>query len=56
MNEIRALRAIDRIDELKSKGQWSLRQVKRYRGVGGLAKSHRDYLMDEMVGLSFSFS
>jgi len=34
---------------LKDSGRWSFRQPKKQRGLGGLIKTHWDYLMDEMV-------
>lgn len=51
MNELRLIRTIDRIDALKDGGRWSFRQPKKQRGIGGLAKTHWDYLLDEMVSL-----
>ena len=49
MTELRLIRTIDRIEALKDGGRWSFRQPKKQRGVGGLIKTHWDYLMDEMV-------
>ena len=49
MAELRLARTADRIEALKGAGCWSFRQPKKQRGVGGLVKSHWDYLMDEMV-------
>lgn len=49
MTELRLIRTFDRIEVLKDGGRWSFRQPKKQRGVGGLAKTHWDYLMDEMV-------
>lgn len=39
----------ERIETLKDSGAWSFRQPKKQRGVGGLMKTHWDYLLDEMV-------
>ena len=50
MSELRLIRTIERIELLKNDGWWSFRQPKKQRGVGGLVKSHWDYLMDEVVG------
>jgi len=50
MSELRLIRTIERIELLKNDGRWSFRQPKKQRGVGGLVKSHWDYLMDEVVG------
>jgi chromatin modification-related protein VID21 len=47
--ELRLIRTLDRIEHLKDNGRWSFRQPKKQRGVGGLTKTHWDYLMDEMV-------
>lgn len=50
MAELRLVRTLDRVENLKDGGRWSFRQPKKQRGVGGLNKTHWDYLMDEMVG------
>ena len=47
--ELRLIRTFERIEMLKDAGRWSFRQIKKQRGVGGLAKTHWDYLLDEMV-------
>jgi chromatin modification-related protein VID21 len=49
MMELTVVKALERIEELKD-GKWSFRQPKKQRGVGGLTKTHGDYLLDEMVG------
>ena len=54
MTELRLIRTLERIESLKDSGCWSFRQPKKQRGIGGLVKSHWDYLMDEMVSLIFS--
>jgi chromatin modification-related protein VID21 len=51
MAEMRLLRALEQVESLKDAGRWSFRQPKKQRGVGGLTKTHWDYLMDEMVCL-----
>jgi hypothetical protein len=56
MSELRLIRALDRIDNLKAQGKWSFRQPKKHRGVGSLTKTHLDYLMDEMVSLKFIYT
>lgn len=48
--EIRLIRTIERVEQMKDTGRWSFRQPKKQRGVGGLTKTHWDYLLDEMVG------
>ena len=47
--ELKLLRTIDRVDALAKNTGWSFRQPKKHRGLGGLVKTHWDYLMDEMV-------
>ena len=54
MTELRLIRTLERIDVLKGEGRWSFRQPKKQRGVGGLNKTHWDYLMDEMVKSTIS--
>lgn len=48
--EIRLIRTLERVEQMKDTGRWSFRQPKKQRGVGGLTKTHWDYLLDEMVG------
>ncbi|THV07920.1 hypothetical protein K435DRAFT_741376 [Dendrothele bispora CBS 962.96] len=55
MQELKLLRTMDRIEMLKSTGRWSFRQPKKQRGVGGLTKTHWDYLMDEMKWMRTDF-
>ncbi|PFH50697.1 hypothetical protein AMATHDRAFT_60687 [Amanita thiersii Skay4041] len=55
MTELRLVRAVDRIETLKNAGRWSFRQPKKQRGIGGLTKSHWDYLMDEMKWMRIDF-
>lgn len=49
ISELKLIRTIERIEKLKQEGRWAFRQTKKQRGVGGLMKTHWDYLMDEMV-------
>lgn len=49
MEELRLIRTIERIEHLKDNGRWAFRQPKKQRGVGGLLKTHWDFLLDEMV-------
>ena len=53
MTELRLIRTLERIESLKDGGRWSFRQPKKQRGIGGLVKTHWDYLMDEMVSIRF---
>ena len=50
--EIRHIRAMERIEEKKENGRWSLRQPKKLKTVP-VRKAHWDYLLDEMVSVSF---
>jgi chromatin modification-related protein VID21 len=50
--ELRLLRVLERIEQLKEAGKWSYRQPKKQRGVGNVSKTHWDYLLDEMVRCS----
>lgn len=53
MTELKVIRTLERVEMLKESGRWSFRQPKKQRGVGGLTKTHRDHLMDEMVRRPF---
>ncbi|KAH9951965.1 hypothetical protein B0H21DRAFT_829688 [Amylocystis lapponica] len=55
MSELRFIRTVDRIEALQEAGKWSFRQPKKQRGVGGLAKTHHDYLLDEMKWMRIDF-
>ncbi|KII89221.1 hypothetical protein PLICRDRAFT_29566 [Plicaturopsis crispa FD-325 SS-3] len=55
VSEVRLLRTLERIETLKDAGRWSFRQPKKQRGVGGLTKTHWDYLMDEMRWMRIDF-
>ncbi|TFY67457.1 hypothetical protein EVJ58_g1621 [Rhodofomes roseus] len=46
--ELRLIRTLERVELLKEGSGWSYRQPKKQRTLGGTAKSHWDYLMDEM--------
>ena len=48
MQEIRHIRAMDRIEKKKETNRWSLRQPKKLRGPS-IPKAHWDYLLEEMV-------
>ena len=52
MTELRLMRTLEGIESLKDGGRWSFRQLKQ-RGIGGLVKTHWDYLMDEMASVMF---
>ena len=49
MTELRLIRVFERIEHLKEGNAWGFRQPRKQRGLGGLGKTHWDYLMDEMV-------
>ncbi|KIM49253.1 hypothetical protein M413DRAFT_438426 [Hebeloma cylindrosporum] len=55
MSELRLIRTLERIDALKDGGRWAFRQPKKQRGVGGLLKTHWDYLLDEMKWMRVDF-
>ncbi|KAH6918710.1 hypothetical protein BKA70DRAFT_1176245 [Coprinopsis sp. MPI-PUGE-AT-0042] len=55
MAELRLIRTAERIETLKSQARWGLRQVKKQRAVGGLMKTHWDYLLDEMKWMRIDF-
>lgn len=46
--EIKYLRAMERIEQLKADNAWSFRQMKRFKGPA-MGKVHWDYMLDEMV-------
>lgn len=46
--ELRAIRAFERIEQLKGEKKWSFRQPKKQR-PGVVPKAHWDHLLDEMV-------
>lgn len=49
--ELRHIRAMERIEEKKENGRWSLRQPKKLKTLP-VRKGHWDYLLEEMVSLS----
>ncbi|KAF4604158.1 chromatin modification- protein VID21 [Pleurotus pulmonarius] len=53
--ELRLIKTFNHIENLKDGGRWSFRQPKKQRGVGGLQKTHWDYLMDEMKWMRTDF-
>ncbi|KAJ7184286.1 hypothetical protein C8R46DRAFT_1063570 [Mycena filopes] len=55
MTELRLIRALEHVETLKDAGRWSFRQPKKQRGIGGLTKSHWDYVMDEMKWMRIDF-
>ncbi|KAL0571234.1 chromatin modification-related protein VID21 [Marasmius crinis-equi] len=55
MNELKLLRTAERVEYLKAKGRWSFRQPKKQRGMGGSAKTHWDYLLEEMKWMRTDF-
>ncbi|KAH9050689.1 hypothetical protein EDB84DRAFT_1259038 [Lactarius hengduanensis] len=54
-NELRLVRVLERIEQLKDTGKWSYRQPKKQRGVGNVSKTHWDYLLDEMHWMRTDF-
>ncbi|KAF7359314.1 hypothetical protein MSAN_01273800 [Mycena sanguinolenta] len=55
MTELRLMRAFEQIESLKDAGRWSFRQPKKQRGIGGVTKTHWDYVMDEMKWMRTDF-
>ncbi|KAJ3551712.1 hypothetical protein NM688_g4547 [Phlebia brevispora] len=55
MTELKLLRTLERMDHLAKNSAWSFRQPKKHRGVGGLTKTHWDYLLDEMKWMRSDF-
>ncbi|KAJ7739697.1 hypothetical protein DFH07DRAFT_752123 [Mycena maculata] len=55
MAELRLIRTLEQVELLKDAGRWSFRQPKKQRGVGGLTKTHWDYVMDEMKWMRIDF-
>ncbi|KAF9510866.1 hypothetical protein BS47DRAFT_1487193 [Hydnum rufescens UP504] len=53
-NEVRYVKAMRRINELKAQGIWSFRQPKKQKGPI-LYKSHQDYLLEEMKWMQTDF-
>ncbi|KAG1730571.1 hypothetical protein EDB19DRAFT_1929409 [Suillus lakei] len=53
--EVRLTRALERVESLENVAKWSYRQPKRQKNLGGLTKTHWDYLMDEMKWLRVDF-
>jgi chromatin modification-related protein VID21 len=50
IRELLVVKAFERVDEMKAKGEWSLRQPQRQKQPV-IAKDHWAYLLDEMVSL-----
>jgi chromatin modification-related protein VID21 len=55
LTELTLLRTLERIENLKTNKQWSFRQPKKQRAVGGLVKTHWDYLIDEVKWMRTDF-
>ena len=51
IQELKGLRAMEKIEQMKSEGRWSFRQIKKQKAPP-VVKSHRDYMLEEMVGSS----
>ncbi|KAK4054821.1 RNA polymerase II transcription elongation factor SpEAF [Microbotryomycetes sp. JL201] len=54
LEELRAVRAFERVEQMKTDKAWSFRQPKKQR-IGLVPKSHWDHLMDEMRWLQTDF-
>ncbi|RPD66336.1 hypothetical protein L226DRAFT_557464 [Lentinus tigrinus ALCF2SS1-7] len=55
IKELRLLRVFERIEKLKEDNAWGFRQPRKQRGLGGLNKTHWDYLLDEMKWMRTDF-
>ncbi|KAG1749128.1 uncharacterized protein EDB91DRAFT_1235613 [Suillus paluster] len=55
ISELRLTRALERVESLENVAKWSYRQPKRQKNLGGLTKTHWDYLMDEMKWMRVDF-
>lgn len=49
VSELRLLRTLERVESLENVAKWSYRQPKKQRNLGGMTKTHWDYLLDEIV-------
>ncbi|GAA5831804.1 hypothetical protein JCM11251_003891 [Rhodosporidiobolus azoricus] len=54
VDEMRATRAFERIEQLKGEKKWSFRQPKKQR-VGVVPKAHWDHVLDEMRWMHIDF-
>ncbi|GAA6005648.1 hypothetical protein JCM10207_005282 [Rhodosporidiobolus poonsookiae] len=54
VDEMRAIRAFERIEQLKQEKKWSFRQPKKQR-VGVVPKAHWDHVLDEMRWMQIDF-
>jgi hypothetical protein len=54
VQELQGLRALERIEQLKAQNAWSFRQIRKQK-MPQVAKTHWDYLLDEMVCLVVLF-
>lgn len=50
------MRTLERVESLENVAKWSYRQPKKQRNLGGLTKTHWDYLLDEMVRILICLS
>ncbi|KAG2158054.1 uncharacterized protein EDB93DRAFT_742537 [Suillus bovinus] len=53
--EARLTRTLERVESLENVAKWSYRQPKRQKNLGGMTKTHWDYLMDEMKWMRVDF-
>ncbi|KAG2061308.1 hypothetical protein BDR06DRAFT_986313 [Suillus hirtellus] len=53
--EVRLTRTLERVESLENVAKWSYRQPKRQKNLGGVTKTHWDYLMDEMKWMRVDF-
>lgn len=43
------MRTLERVESLENVAKWSYRQPKKQRNLGGMTRTHWDYMLDEMV-------
>ncbi|KAI6151055.1 hypothetical protein BKA82DRAFT_15598 [Pisolithus tinctorius] len=55
ITELRLMRTLERVESLENIAKWSYRQPKKQRNLGGMTKTHWDYLLDEMKWMRVDF-
>ncbi|KAI6129121.1 hypothetical protein EDD17DRAFT_1563435 [Pisolithus thermaeus] len=55
ITELRLMRTLERVESLEDIAKWSYRQPKKQRNLGGMTKTHWDYLLDEMKWMRIDF-
>ncbi|KAF8431767.1 hypothetical protein L210DRAFT_866921 [Boletus edulis BED1] len=55
VTELRLLRTLERVESLENVAKWSYRQPKKQRNLGGMTRTHWDYLLDEIKWMRVDF-